>query len=493
METCNIKWKKETILYMKIRNKWASLLVAIFFLLVMASPVLADTYESFTAGDDTDVEGYGVNWIAQTFTSTSSHTIDTIELLLLREGVPGNVTVSVRKALGGLPNGGDLTSGTTDCSAITTDPAGEWVTFNLTSVNLADDTVYVIVVSALSGTATDSIHWRVDTASGYASGNEADSADSGATWASVVANDLMFEVQGEPTLEIVDVGVFSSVMQPNDWYFCILYNVQTPPAYPNLDPGLWYSITVYDNANALARISLPSWGYKPTGIYISPTLASTHVWGGATFTVEIEGSTRWAVPPAYTYTILPTDWLGSNMLTLDSWVRTTAQAIETYYTGSDLYTESIGGVTLPVGQGVLTPDGGEIFTVGMPGLSEIRPDLFYYGSKTPSLTTTPGTHAGEPVWSTQVGPTIAGILTSWGSIFNINGQTFGGTMVFVLFIGCVAVGVATKETPSIIALVVSLPIALGAWYMGLWPLALAAVLSIMVAVVAFWHFWLTRT
>jgi len=41
--------------------------------------------------------------------------------------------------------------------------------------------------------------------------------------------------------------------------------------------------------------------------------------------------------------------------------------------------------------------------------------------------------------------------------------------------------------------VVALPVALGAWYFRLWPMQLAAAMSIIVAMVMAWIFWLRST
>ena len=156
--------------------------MAVLPMLVTPSPVLADSpslYESFNVGDDAAQQVYGNNWYAQTFLTTSAHTVSEVRLKIYRVLLPGTFTVSIRATDAGDPSGADLTSGTIDGDILTANAAGDWYTIELTEYDLEDATTYAIVVRAVSGNATNYVGWRYDNAAGYAGGSESDSANGG--------------------------------------------------------------------------------------------------------------------------------------------------------------------------------------------------------------------------------------------------------------------------------------------------------------------------
>ena len=175
-----------------------------------AAPAL---YENYTTGDDTYVAFWSSKWSAQTFTAESNHSVTSVKLKLLRDGLPGTITVSITATDGaGQPTGVDLTSGTTDGNILTTDIGGEWREIALTSYNLTSGTKYAIVVKALGGDSSNLLGWRANFWGGYAGGNWELSTNSGASWVTYTL-DLMFEVHGEPIecVTIIDAdGVFTS-------------------------------------------------------------------------------------------------------------------------------------------------------------------------------------------------------------------------------------------------------------------------------------------
>ncbi len=464
-----------------------------------AVPFIPTQYELFTAGDDTAAEAYGDNWLAQTFTTddTTPHTISKVILKLYREGTPGTAYAIIRETDTSLPHDGNYAVGSIDGDDCTTDTAGDWYTFNLSpEVNLKLDTEYSIVLAGGTG-ATASIHWRYDSGSGYADGQYCASIDAGDTWTATAANDFMFEVWGRPSLEIMDVKVFSSVINNGDWLFCILYNCAVPPAYPAQNVTKYFNLYLWDSdaGTPVGQTKLSAWGYRPAALYLSADTASDLTWGSGYYSINIEGNAdNWDTPPTVEYFMEPTDWVGADLFKLDNWVRETAQLIEAYY-GVDIYTETVGDTTLPESEGVLTPTGSEIFLQGIPGLDAVRPYLFQATVNEPEITNPEANpvYEEEVTWEEQVGPEIAGLFNTIGGLVNLDGRVFGGAMVFLVFVGFVGIGVATKGVPSIIAVACALPIALGAWYFRLWPIQIAAALSIIVAMIMAWLFWLRST
>jgi len=162
---------------------------------------MADRYEYYITGYDTDADVLRNVWKAQTFTPSVAHRITGVKLLLARVGLPGIITVGIRETdVDGHPTGLDLCSGTTDGDSLTDSFPGEWREITLgTGWNLDADTKYAIVVRALTGDTPKKVLWGYDSTSpAYVGGNYEASPKSGDFWNSYTANDFMFEEWGEP-------------------------------------------------------------------------------------------------------------------------------------------------------------------------------------------------------------------------------------------------------------------------------------------------------
>jgi hypothetical protein len=177
-------------------------------------------YESYITGDDGNRAFYFAvfSWLAQTFTPTTSHTITSVNLKLLRTAgsVPGTVTVSIKAVDGtGKPTGADLAVGTTNGDTITTVSPGEWRLVSLgAGTPLTSGTVYAIVVKSSTDDGAKPIYWRKDaTASAYAGGSVAYSvappAGDGSPWTLVAAEDAMFEEYGPVAFGGLEVAKFA--------------------------------------------------------------------------------------------------------------------------------------------------------------------------------------------------------------------------------------------------------------------------------------------
>ncbi len=154
---------------------------------------MSERYEYYITGDDAGYELYGANWLAQTFTPSTAHTITSVKLKLYRYQNPGTLTVGIRATSGAFPTGSDLTSGTTNGDTLTTTATGEWREITLTDYSLSASTKYAIVLRALTANDTNYANWRYDNAGGYSDENEAHSGDSGTSWAAQSGYDFMFE------------------------------------------------------------------------------------------------------------------------------------------------------------------------------------------------------------------------------------------------------------------------------------------------------------
>ncbi len=158
-------------------------------------------FDSYTTGDDSFSRAQGVNWIAQSFLASADYSIESVQLLIYREGDPGTVTVSIRgDTTGEVPVSPDLAAGTFVGSTLTTDSAGEWKEITFSSpASLVTGTRYHIVVRAPTGNATNCVDWRRDSSTGYATGSLSINTNNGTdgSWSNLGAlYDQMFQTYG---------------------------------------------------------------------------------------------------------------------------------------------------------------------------------------------------------------------------------------------------------------------------------------------------------
>jgi hypothetical protein len=151
--------------------------------------------DMLSSGADTSQSINTTSWASQTFQPSESYSITGINIPAYRVGLPGTLTVSLRTTAAGLPDGADLVSGTYDADTLGTAITGSWINIAFSSdYPLTVGTTYALVARTSVGGAT--MNWLLDTDNGYADGQECTSADSGATWVAVPANDLLFEIEG---------------------------------------------------------------------------------------------------------------------------------------------------------------------------------------------------------------------------------------------------------------------------------------------------------
>jgi len=474
----------------------AILLLSVIASLLFAAPVMAlptaRVWENCTATADNVTHIWNVNWASQTFTTgTEAHTISQVRLLLYREGAPGTVTVSIKKVNGsGAPDGADLTSGTTNGSILTTTTTGEWYGIDLTPYSLSASTQYAIVVRAQAGTGTTvDVNWRMDGSAGaYTGGSEWNSANSGISWTADTDDDYMFQVWGESLLEVTGAQVFRGYYEPNDMLFVLQYYNTYVPYYPNADPASYFTIQLRstNGATVIAQTTCRAWGNKPGSIYLSADSAAGLTTGSA-YRIYVYGD--FTGTPSKYYSLQSTDWRGTDLTFLDQWVLTTARNIGDYYS-TDMTTFLVGGT----GQEVLNTEGGVVFSIGIPGLEQIRPNLFELTSGIEGYAPTDWTHAfvAETTWQTQLGTTASTALTAVGSFFGIDGKAVGAFLLMACYLA-LALVVVMAGGDATIAIILAVPfVLLGAW-MRLIDIAIVAVVASVAVLLFIYRFWWSRT
>jgi hypothetical protein len=178
----------------------------------------------YNTNDDTQYAFGGATWRAQVFTASSNYNIESIKLKIYNYGGSGDtITVSIRAVSGGVPTGSDIDGVTATKSDADIDQSGpgQFEEFVLSApISLTSGTQYAIIVRG------DTLYWRVDGSSPtYSGGTSCYSTNSGSSWTSYSAGDMMFEtysgvaVYDEGTKTVTGQGAVSLASEdgPDDF------------------------------------------------------------------------------------------------------------------------------------------------------------------------------------------------------------------------------------------------------------------------------------
>jgi hypothetical protein len=380
-----------------------------------------------------------------------------------------------------VPTGNDIASGTLSGTTFSTSYA--MYSFPMAvETCLSANTTYAIVLSYTAGDASSYVLWQTDTGDGYPYGNAGFSIDSGITWEAQSEYDQIFQIWGNPCIDVSDAKVFSSYISTGDWLITILYKNLYPPYYAeSKDVTSLFVLQLYNGETntLIAQTKCFEWGYKPGAIYLSATSVIPLQWGYA-YRVRLYG--LFTGNPYSEYVLKPTDWMGSDLTRLDNWVRMTAALMEKYY---NLYF-----TTYIANRGiVLNAAGGVIFATDIPQLEVIRPHLFSIVTSTPPYV--PGTFKQEYqdtlVWTTMWGPQLTLAFDSVGATVGIGGETVGSWIGFMVY-ALVAL-FCFRPGHAIAAMCIPIPILLIAFGTGLAELALMGILLAVATIIFAWQFW----
>jgi hypothetical protein len=266
------------------------------------------------------------------------------------------------------------------------------------------------------------------------------------------------EVQATPVV-IQDVKVFQSYKTTNDWLIAIRYLDIYAPYYDTYDIKQYFVFQLTNAAGTvLAQTTLPRWGNSVGNIYLSPTLAGSLTYGGVYY-VKIYG--LFSGNPVVTYTIVGTDWQGSDLTRLDSWVISSASVLNTYYTPTAFTTYIAGRGEL------LNAAGGSIFDTGINGLSTVRPNIFQtYTSSTivPANVYTQPYRVGLSAWQTNIGADGTVMLTRLGNLVGVPGNMIA-MFLFVVMMVVLAI-IAFPAGATLAANILSIPMLFAGIFFG---------------------------
>ena len=466
-------------------NKFIGLLrmlpaLIVLFVILCPAHTLASgptVYASYTSGDDAEAEIFGTNWYAQTFTPTTACEAQWVRIYASMNGTLGAITVSIREVdETGKPRSYDLVSAAYEGVGTATD----WYEIEIPKCPL-ESKQYALVVRAAAGDSENFLNWRYDSSGTYGGGCYAWSTSSGSTWTLDASKDFLFEIRGSSVLQIYDAKVFSGYLKEGDWLIALRYLNEYPPYYGETVMSDYFAVQLMVGNETVTSTRLRQWGMMPAAIYIGPTLAGTLEWGSA-YQIRMIG--LFDPYPAASYTLAPEDWKGADLRKLDSWVISTAKVVGNYYEEAF--------VTVSGKKEVLDEVGGMIFSIGIPMLERVRPELFLLPDSTVPY--------DEHEWSREYeesltepteafGPEIVEDATTVGSMFGLDGLDvlrfgFFGSWVII------SVGVAAVAGPA--AILVSIPYALIGSFTKLIPITPWAVLAAIVVLVLVYVLWLGR-
>lgn len=144
---------------------------------------------------DTD-QGFGsTTWVGQTFTASSSSNLVAVDVpIKYNTGTVSGVTAVLYATAAGVPTGSALA--TSDAVTVTSSDTSYYYlrfTFATNPYQLAQGTVYAIVLKSASASSTSTFYVQQDaSAASFSGGSYVASTNSGGTWASTSTKDLIF-------------------------------------------------------------------------------------------------------------------------------------------------------------------------------------------------------------------------------------------------------------------------------------------------------------
>jgi hypothetical protein len=472
---------------MKLARWILPLFLAFSGILLLVAPIAADTtYESYPTGDDSAAQVYGVNWYGQTFTITpQSHSIVDVRFLAYRVGTPSTITVSIREVDDGMPAGGDLTTGTIDGDALTTDTDGSWYGVTLTETSLEYGETYAIVLRAEAGDGSNYVAIREDSTGAYDGGQAVTSSSGGITWSADTGKDIMFQVTGNSLLQVNGAKVFNGYLEDDDMFIVLSYHNTYVPYYPDetISLNFWLQLRSTNGNSTIAQTVCRQWGYMPGCIYLNANQAAS-LTVGMPYRVYLTGVADNVT--AY-YTLKSTDWLGDALALLPSWALTTAHSMATYY--DTAMTAQLQN------QEVLNSEGGTLFATGIPSLVITNPDLFQDVSYIPNINPiNPGgtDFDTSTTWEEQVGPDVAYIANLIGGRFDVDGKYAIAGLFFIGYLIICGITVAAKADP-IIGTWFFIPILMGAAWLRVIDFQLIAAIGAVAVIMTVYRWHWSRT
>lgn len=155
-------------------------------------------YEEYPASNkDGERKVYGAFWMAQTFASVTTHTLNYLDLPIWRTADCGDWSVSIWDVVSGPEDPQVVLAGLAQALLQTVSTRTKIFLPPFTIVALE---VYAIVLSCAGADSSNTLNWDKDGSSPtYSGGERWDSINSGSDWTNVTGDDFIFEEWGIAT------------------------------------------------------------------------------------------------------------------------------------------------------------------------------------------------------------------------------------------------------------------------------------------------------
>lgn len=285
---------------------------------------------------------------------------------------------------------------------------------------------------------------------------------------------------GSTTPIIIGVGVFSGYIGDGDLIFCVEVICTYPPYYPTGIPSEYFQVQLLDTdgTTLLAASPIVQWGDRPESIYLNATVAAT-LTDQAAYTIRVANISSENITVNTSYTLTASDWKGDDLERLDDWCIGAAANMQiTDGVGTDnpyLTTITDYGV-------VITDAAGGYFTLGIPNIAQVRPNLFTTAEHKMTMATLSGDvnyNAGVTT-STRLGTHVTDDAQTVADVFGITGDNLLLYLILAVVLFCIAYTVnSTQGFGALGALCLAVPIIGASAYFAV----LNVVIPVMIAVI----------
>lgn len=334
-----------------------------------------------------------------------------------------------------------------------------------------------------------------------------------------------FFVSPSPAYAIADPGVgnitiksidgYTSIWEQGDMLFVMSYDIIYGNATGLGDASDFFAFTIYstDGLTLLGYYPAIDYQYKLTSIYFSAAaVLADGLMSGAKYVVRIGGS-----PTAFpggttedvnmdTRTMATSDWYissqAANKVSLRTNIISIMEAIEehdnaivavTYLLQATKNEKILSSTT----QGCVTPgsvlywSGKTMVLSAIPNLDDIIPDMFASAEQSFKLYTLEGTGAlqAESSMVARLGASFTASFAGIGTYFGISTQWAAG-IFWSIIMSIAAMIVFVYSGNSLAAMILVLPLLLMGNYLGIVPLVVTFVLTILLVVYMGYHIYL---
>lgn len=309
----------------------------------------------------------------------------------------------------------------------------------------------------------------------------------------MVGEDLTFTTNSTGSSTTVSIisntaRVFSNYLEPNDLLFVAETLVVYPPYYPVQSVKDYFTLQVIDtdNTTILAATPIQFWGDSPEALYMRAAQAASINQTGS-YIIRLKGN--FAGAPTTQYQLQVKDWRGYDLTKLDEWCISIASNMQLSYKVSMLAVLGDRGT-------VVNDTGTGYFTVGVPGIDQVRPYLFTTSQIRSRFTmgVNNNTWDNTTAWQTNVGSYIAADAVDFGAPFGLGGRDLLAGGIAIVMLGIIGMGTAAMGGFGALGLLlICIPILWVGTYFKIMPVQIILIITIIFGILAVRQFWIKTT